>query len=97
VDRGHRRLPGGDGLADPEGRLVSRRKTLKLTPELRRLARIARRRGWTVTRTGGNHVAFRSPTGQTIYTGSTPSDPGRAERNHAARLRRAGLETRPGR
>lgn len=67
--------------------------TLKLPESYRKLARAARRSGWQITRTGGGHLAWRAPSGTTIYTPATPSGP-RSVRNNRAELRRAGLAVR---
>ena len=57
--------------------------------DLDRLLADARRRGWVVTRTGGQHWRLRhDATGALLFTGSTPSCP-RALSNLAANLRRA--------
>ena len=55
--------------------------------DLRRLVEEARRRGWRVDRTGGDHLRLRHPTGAMIFAASTPSCP-RALRNLQADLRR---------
>lgn len=59
--------------------------------QMAKLATQARRAGWTITRgRRSNHKRWTSPSGQTLITSSTPSD-SRSTRNHAARVRRAGL------
>jgi hypothetical protein len=60
---------------------------------MRRLVRLAERQGWTVTMTHRNHLKFRSPGGELVHTGMTPSDHG-AILNTAAELRHAGLDTK---
>jgi len=80
-------------MRDDLGKPVSRRR-LRVRPELHRYIRLARRQGWTVTRTGHNHLRFRSPTGELVHTGMTPSDR-RSVYNTAAELRRAGLDLEP--
>ena len=67
--------------------------TLRIPESYRKLARAARRAGWTITPTRGGHLAWRPPSGRVIYTPSTPSDRYGA-RNHTAELRRAGLAVR---
>jgi predicted RNA binding protein YcfA (HicA-like mRNA interferase family) len=59
--------------------------------EMKRWRRLAQSQGWRVAVTAGNHLAWRSPAGQTVYTPSTPSDQ-RGLLNARARLRRAGLQ-----
>ena len=56
--------------------------------DLAKLFKVARERGWTVTRTPRGHFQMRHPNGALVYTGSTPSD-GRTLRNVRADLRRA--------
>jgi hypothetical protein len=56
----------------------------------RALARKARRKGWTITTTGGGHLAWTSPSGAVIYTPSSPSE-SRGYLNTRAQFRRAGL------
>ena len=63
---------------------------LRVPESYRKLARAARRAGWTITPTGGGHLAWKPPSGRVIYTPSTPSDR-HGTRNTAALLRRAGL------
>ena len=57
--------------------------------EIAQLAKKARRQGWTIVRQR-KHMVFISPTGEKIFTSSTPSDP-RAWKNLRAMLRRTGL------
>lgn len=58
--------------------------------ETARLARHAEAAGWTVDKTRNNHIVFAAPTGQKVFTSSTPGDK-RATKNLRAQLRRAGL------
>lgn len=60
-------------------------------PEIRQLVRRARRGGWMVELTAGDHVRFRSPAGVVVVSSQTPSD-NRTWKAVRARLRRAGLE-----
>ena len=66
---------------------------LRVPESYRKLARAARRAGWTITVTRGGHLAWKPPSGRVIYTPSTPSDR-RGARNNMAELRRAGLAVR---
>ncbi len=66
----------------------------KLTPdrELCKIARIAMKKGWSVTKTGGSHLKWVPPSGKGfVFSPSTPSD-SRSNKNTIAQLRRAGLE-----
>lgn len=56
----------------------------------RELARYAIGYGWTLRRTGGGHIEWRSPEGAQVFGPSTSSD-WRAVRNHASDLYAAGL------
>ena len=67
--------------------------SLRIHESYRKLARAARRAGWTVTRTPGGHLAWKPPSGRVIYSPATPSDR-YGIRNHVAQLRRAGLAVR---
>ena len=58
--------------------------------ETARLAEQAESAGWTVGKTRNNHIVFAAPTGQKVFTSSTPGDK-RATKNLRAQLRRAGL------
>ena len=69
--------------------------TFKIPKPLRPLARQAIAAGWTIHPTRSGHLAWRSPTGRRVFTGSSPGDH-RAVRNHRAMLRRAGLAVGPG-
>lgn len=64
---------------------------IRVVKELRPLVRAAIAAGWTVTKTGGGHLRFRSPTGALVFAPSTPSDH-RSVKNTAAELRRHGLD-----
>lgn len=59
--------------------------------DIRKLAALARRAGWSVEYTGGGHLRWVPPQGGPVYSASTPSDL-RVLANMKARLRRAGLE-----
>jgi predicted RNA binding protein YcfA (HicA-like mRNA interferase family) len=65
---------------------------------LRKLARVAKEAGWTITRTRGDHLRWRHPGGATVITPSTPNGGNRSIRNARADLKRAGLddESKPG-
>lgn len=58
---------------------------------LREIAKKAVEQGWSVAKTNNNHVKFRAPSGDTVYTSSTPGDR-RAILNVTALLRRKGLD-----
>ena len=57
----------------------------------RDLLKAARRAGWMIEKRRGGHLKLISPTGEVIFTASTPSD-WRGTLNLAAHLRRLGLE-----
>ena len=62
---------------------------------MKRIGKIAKAHGWTITRTASGHLEFRSPTTPAtaradVTHSGTPSD-WRAIMNLAAELRRAGL------
>jgi hypothetical protein len=61
----------------------------KIPEAYRGAARAALRSGWTIERTA-RHLAWTSPSGTVVITGSTPGGP-RARLNDLAELRRAGL------
>jgi hypothetical protein len=63
---------------------------VKIPEPYRALARKARGEGWAITRTGGGHLAWRSPSGAVVYTPGTPSE-SRGYLNTRAEFRRAGL------
>lgn len=42
--------------------------------EIRELAKIVEKQGWTVIKTKGDHIKWVSPSGQFIISASTPSD-----------------------
>lgn len=48
------------------------------------------RQGWTVTRTGSNHLRWRSPAGALVFSSSTPKN-GRVA-DHLSQLRKAGFK-----
>lgn len=64
---------------------------MKIPRDLQLAARLARAAGWTITQTGGGHLAWRPPNGRAVFCSSTPSDR-RAMANTIGKLRRAGLE-----
>lgn len=66
---------------------TDRKKTLT------KQVKVAKRRGWDVTRTGSGHLRFAGPDGTVAFT---PSTPGRSRSidNSTANLRRAGLDLR---
>jgi hypothetical protein len=66
---------------------------MKIPRELRPTAQQARKAGWTVTHTRNGHLAWKPPTGQTVYSPSTPSDH-RSVANVLGKLRRSGLKLR---
>lgn len=51
------------------------------------IVRVASRRGWVVTTTGGGHLRFTHPDGGLVFAARTPSD-WRATRKVAAELQR---------
>jgi predicted RNA binding protein YcfA (HicA-like mRNA interferase family) len=59
--------------------------------DMRRLAQLAREQGWTMTRTGGNHVLWTGPSGHRVVVPSSPSDH-RSLPNTINHLRQAGLD-----
>lgn len=67
---------------------------MKIPRDLRPAAAVARAAGWTITTTRNSHLAWRPPSGPTVYSSSTPSDR-RAVANTLGKLRRAGLRDRP--
>ncbi|MEV5750267.1 hypothetical protein AB0L00_20805 [Actinoallomurus sp. NPDC052308] len=74
-------------------RLIHRKSSLKIPRDLRQLARRAEAAGWTITLTSNNHLAWKPPSGRTVFCPSTPSDH-RSVQNVIGKLRRAGLNTR---
>jgi predicted RNA binding protein YcfA (HicA-like mRNA interferase family) len=62
--------------------------------DIEKLTQLAEEKGWHVSRTGGQHVQFKSPEGKVVIGSNTPSDR-RAGLNLRADLRRAGLEVPP--
>lgn len=59
--------------------------------EVRKIAKLAEKAGWTVSFTKGHHIKFTSPEGKPIFASGTPGDH-RATKNLKSDLRRAGLE-----
>jgi hypothetical protein len=66
---------------------------VRIPRDLRQLARRAEAAGWIITLTGSNHLAWKPPSGQTVFCPSTPSDH-RSVQNVIGKLKRAGLKTR---
>jgi hypothetical protein len=58
--------------------------------EFKQIVKIAESKGWVVQLTGGGHLKWTSPTGQIVFSASTPSD-GRAVKNLVSELRRHGI------
>jgi hypothetical protein len=65
-------------------------KSLGANKEIEKLARKARKQGWTVEVTGGNHLKFQPPNGGPIFGGLTTCGPGM--KKFMAHLRKAGLK-----
>jgi hypothetical protein len=65
-------------------------KGLGANKEIEKLARLARKQGWEVTVTGGNHLKFQPPNGGPIFGGLTTCGPGM--KKFSAHLRKAGLK-----
>lgn len=59
--------------------------------DLRDLAKAAVQAGWTLFKTGGDHIKWRSPSGAIVFSASTPSD-FRVARNVRTELRKRGLD-----
>jgi hypothetical protein len=64
---------------------------IRVPRELRPLVLAAVEAGWTVERTGGGHLRFKSPSGALVFTPSTPGGGRRSIENCRAELRRKGL------
>lgn len=65
-------------------------KSLGASKDVEKIARKAKKQGWTVEVTGGNHLKFTPPNGGTpIFGGLTACGPG--QRKFMATLRKAGL------
>jgi hypothetical protein len=64
-------------------------KSLGANKEIEKLARVARKQGWEVTVTGGNHLKFTPPEGRPIFGGLTTCGPGM--KKFSAHLKKAGL------
>lgn len=59
--------------------------------DLRKLARTARRAGWTITAARSGHLHWRAPDGRLVVTGTTPSRGGlRLARNELTHELEAG-------
>lgn len=54
------------------------------------MIKAAEKAGWTVERTRGGHLRWKSPKGPVVFSASTPSDH-RAVKNHVSEMRKAGL------
>jgi hypothetical protein len=65
---------------------------IRVPEPLRATARLARRLGWRLSRSGTGHLRWESPDGAVVFTTSTPGDR-RSTLNDRAELRRAGLRT----
>lgn len=65
---------------------------MKIPEVYRSLYELAIAAGWTVTRTGTNHLRWRSPSGRLAFTAGTPDKDPREYKNARAKLRRAGLK-----
>jgi hypothetical protein len=65
-------------------------KGLGANKEIEKLARLARKQGWAVTVTGGNHLKFQPPNGRPVFGGLTTCGPG--VKKFQSMLRKAGLE-----
>lgn len=58
--------------------------------EMRRLARLAAKAGWTVETTGGGHLKWTPPNGRDpVFSSATPRNGNTA--NHRALLKKRGL------
>lgn len=82
-------------LALRKARRMTTKKGMRLPRDLRALIRMARRQGWTVEQTNGNHYRFVAPSGESYVTSYSPSD-WRAVHNLASALRSMGLKPRGG-
>lgn len=65
---------------------------MKIPRDLKAAAERARKAGWTITQTRSGHLAWKPPSGQTVFCPGTPSDH-RSIANVISKLRRAGLKT----
>lgn len=64
---------------------------MKVPRELRPAFKAAQAAGWTVTRTGSNHLKWKPPAGRFVITGGTPCGGTRTMLNAVTDLRKAGL------
>jgi hypothetical protein len=64
---------------------------MKIPKDLRRHYVLARKRGWTITVTGGGHLRWTSPAGNPVFTPCTPGGGNRSLQNSVCDLQRAGL------
>jgi hypothetical protein len=58
---------------------------------LRDAAKQAKRDNWEITRTGGHHLRWKSPSGAVVFLSATPRGGRHSIENSRALLRRAGL------
>jgi predicted RNA binding protein YcfA (HicA-like mRNA interferase family) len=58
--------------------------------EFKQVIKVAESKGWVVCLTKGGHLKWASPSGQIVFSASTPSD-GRAVKNLISELRRHGI------
>lgn len=66
-------------------------RRVKVPETLKDAYRAARKAGWTVTRTGSNHLKWAPPDGIPVFTGGSPSSARRSRQNAESALRKAGL------
>lgn len=65
---------------------------IRVDREMRPLVVAATEQGWEVEKTNGGHLRFRSPTGDIVFSPSTPRRGLRSVENTKAELRRKGLD-----
>jgi len=70
----------------------SRRIVAGLAREVRPLVECALRAGWTIERTGSNHLRLRGPQGQTLHAAGTPHSGQLEAYRLRQRLHKAGLD-----
>lgn len=51
----------------------------------------ARKQGWIIATTRNGHISWRSPSGETIFSGTTTHRRGCSLKNHLAMMKRAGF------
>lgn len=61
-----------------------------MNKDLRKLIKVARSQGWTVTKTNNGHYRWESPSGGLVFTPSTPSEY-RSSKNSLSHLKKCGL------